>query len=100
MSPRNAEIQTRINMISSQIEDRDFEKTTLEISGLPVDVEYEKKAIRLYSQFLEKYPNSPYTQKINIAIGEIKDLLDQFYYDELKKISLSYNIYSRISYTC
>ncbi len=84
-SPHKAQVQTQIKTVRSQIEDRDFEKTTLEISALPVDEQYEKKAISLFTQFLEKYPNSPHTQKINQAIGEIKNLLDQFYYEELKR---------------
>jgi hypothetical protein len=78
-------IKTRIRGIRQQIEDRDFEKATLDVSGLSVDERYEAKAINIFSDFLEKYPNSRHTEKINRSIAEIKDLLDQYYYEELKR---------------
>lgn len=70
--------------LQKQVEDRDFQQTTLQISTIPVDDQYEKKAIALYSSFLEKHPGSRYSKKINGAITEIKDLIDQYYYGELK----------------
>jgi hypothetical protein len=78
-------IESRIRDIKQKIEDREFEKTTLKVSGLPVDESYEAKAIMIFSQFREKYPNSRHMGKINASIAEIKDLLDQYYYEELKR---------------
>lgn len=78
-------IQSRIHDIKQQIEDHDFEQAALKVSGLSVDETYEAKAIKIFTQFLEKYPNSRYTEKINRSIAEIKDLLDQYYYEELKR---------------
>lgn len=84
-SPHAPDIQSRINEIKAGIEARDFEQTTLEVSSLPVDESYEEKALALYTAFLEKYPDSRYAGRINTAIGEIKNLLDQFYYEELRR---------------
>jgi outer membrane protein assembly factor BamD (BamD/ComL family) len=78
-------INTRIREIQQQIEDRAFEEATLDVSGLSVDEHYEAKAIKIFSEFLERYPNSRHTGKINRSIAEIKDLLDQYYYEELKR---------------
>ena len=78
-------IQTRIGEINQKIEDRAFEQATLKVSGLPLDENYEAKAIAIFSQFREKYPNSRHMEKISQSITEIKDLLDQYYYEELKR---------------
>jgi hypothetical protein len=78
-------IKSKIQELQKKIEDRDFEQTTLAISGLPVDDHYEEKAIQMFSRFLEKYPDSRKTEQINKSIGEIKNLLDQYYYEELKR---------------
>jgi outer membrane protein assembly factor BamD (BamD/ComL family) len=78
-------IQARIHELKQKIEDRDFEEATLKVSGLPVDEVYEARAIAIFSQFREKYPNSRHMDKINASITEIKELLDQYYYEELKR---------------
>jgi len=73
-----------INFLQSK-EDRDFDQAILKISSLPVDEQYEQKAIDLYGDFLEKYPNSRYQQRIVSSLGDIKNLVDQYYYEELKR---------------
>jgi hypothetical protein len=77
-------IHAKIESVEKAIEERDFEAVTLKVSALPVDDEYEKKAVELFEQFLEKYPNSRLMPQINQAINEIKNLIDQYYYEELK----------------
>lgn len=77
-------ILAKIESAEKAIEQRDFEAVTLKVSALPVDDEYEKKAVELFEQFLEKYPNSRLMPQINQAINEIKNLIDQYYYEELK----------------
>jgi ribosomal protein S15P/S13E len=77
-------IELKIKDIENKIEERDFEQTTLKISALPVDENYEKKAVDLFAQFLEKHPDSRLMPQINQAISEIKNLIDQYYYEELK----------------
>ena len=84
-SPNASDIQARMLELQDLIEDRDFEQVTLKISNLTVDEQYEKKAIELFSEFMEKYPNSRYADRINKAIAGIKTLLDQYYYEELKR---------------
>jgi hypothetical protein len=77
-------ILAKIESVENKIEERDFEAVTLKVSALPVDDTYEKKAVELFEQFLEKYPNSHLMPQINEAINEIKNLIDQYYYEELK----------------
>ncbi len=77
-------ILAKIKTIENAIEERDFEQVTLKVSALPVDEQYEKKAVELFEAFLEKYPDSRLMPQINQAIGEIKNLIDQYYYEELK----------------
>jgi hypothetical protein len=85
-NPANdADLQSRIMDLQKQIEQRDFDKTTLAISALPLNEHYEEKAIALYSRFLDKYPHSEKTDQINKAVAGIKNLLDQYYYEELKR---------------
>jgi Domain of unknown function (DUF4388) len=78
-------IQSRIQDLQKQIEQRDFDKITLAVSALPLDEHYEEKAIALYGEFLEKYPHSDKTEQINKSVEGIKNLLDQYYYEELKR---------------
>ena len=84
-SPYANAVRSKIDEFQRKIEDRDFEKATLDVSGLKLDEHYEAKAIKRYTQFLEKYPNSQKVELINKSIGEIKNLLDKYYYEELKQ---------------
>jgi outer membrane protein assembly factor BamD (BamD/ComL family) len=84
-SPNIGAVQDKMLEANELLEDQAFDKITLEISSLDINEDYEKKAIALYSEFLGKYPNSRYTDRINKAITDIKNLLDQYYYEELKR---------------
>jgi outer membrane protein assembly factor BamD (BamD/ComL family) len=87
-SAYNADIQSRIAEAQDSIEEREFEKVTLSVSALPLDEHYESKSIELYRQFLERYPDSRFTEKVNQSVAEIKNLLDQYYYEELKRAAM------------
>ena len=80
-----SQINAKIEEARRSIEEREFEQITLQISKLRIDEGYERKAIALYSDFLEKHPDSALTPRINKAIADIKDLIDQYYYEELKR---------------
>lgn len=82
-SPHTGEVKTQIDQIHMRMEERDFDRVTLQISNLPVDETYERKAISLYGDFLGKYPDSRFQQRISTAVRDIKTLLDQYYYEEL-----------------
>lgn len=84
-SPHTSDINARLKQIANAVEDRDFDKTVLSVSSLPVDENYERKAIELYGDFLEKYPDSRYQKRISTAIGNVKAMLDKYYYEELKR---------------
>lgn len=78
-------IRSRIEKLGQQIEAQEFEETTLQVSSLPVDEHLEQKAIGLYTSFLDKYPDTSFSEEINTAIADIKSLVDQYYYEELKR---------------
>ena len=84
-SAYDADLKTRIVEAQNSIEDRALEEATLKVSRLPLNEHYEAKSIEIYRQFLQEYPNSRHTEKINQSIAEIKNLLDQYYYEELKR---------------
>jgi hypothetical protein len=84
-SPNIGAVQNKMLEVKDLIETAAFDKITLEISTLEINEHYEKKAIALYGKFLEEHPNSRQIDKINKSIGDIKKLLDQYYYNELKR---------------
>lgn len=91
-TPHADDIQTRINIIRSRMEARDFEATQMQVSALPMGEGYEENARALYDAFLAQYPDSRFTSRIEEAIDEIKDLLDQHAYEELRRAArLDYN---------
>jgi hypothetical protein len=84
-SPHRPIIENEMTQLRLAVEDHDFEQITLMISNLEVDEQYEHQAISMYGTFLEKYPGSRYTERINKSIADIKELLDQYYYEELRR---------------
>lgn len=82
-----AELEARLNNAYAEIEKRDYEKTILDVNGLPVDEKYEKKALSLYTAFLGKYPQSTYAGQINEAIGGIRQLMGTACFEGLKNVS-------------
>ncbi|BBO84745.1 hypothetical protein DSCO28_53110 [Desulfosarcina ovata subsp. sediminis] len=81
------ELETRLEVASVEMEKRDYDKTVLSVSQLPIDEKYEKKALSLYTAFLAKYPQSPYVRQINASITGIRQLLGTAYYEDLKRNS-------------
>ena len=84
-----SELEARLNDTYIEIEKRDYEKTILDVNGLPIDENYEKKALSLYTAFLRKFPQSPYAKQINEAIGGIRQLLGTAYFEDLKAVAAS-----------
>ncbi|MEE4113187.1 MAG: DUF1566 domain-containing protein [Desulfobacteraceae bacterium] len=82
-----SELEARLKDANAEIEKRDYEKTILDVNGLTIDENYEKKALSLYTAFLKKFPQSPYAKQINEAIGGIRNLLGTAYFEDLKKVS-------------
>ncbi len=82
-----SELEARLNDANAEIEKRDYEKTILDVNGLAIDENYEKKALSLYTAFLKKFPQSPYAKQINEAIGGIRNLLGTAYFEDLKKVA-------------
>ncbi len=84
-TPFSSEIKSRISQISRKIESQEFEKVTLKVSTLPVDENFERTAVEMYGSFMQKYPDSAFSKEITAAIADIKTLVDQYYYEELKR---------------
>ncbi|MDJ0782378.1 MAG: DUF4388 domain-containing protein [Desulfosarcinaceae bacterium] len=83
-SPFLADATAKLDAVRQAIEERDFERATLDVSNLPLDDTYEGRAIEIYSRFLTQYPDSRFKGEVNKAIGGIKILLDNTYYERLK----------------
>ena len=79
------DLAERLETAKKRVAEKDFEEVTLQISSFPVDELYEKKAIELYSVYLEKHPNSEQAERIAKSIKDIKTLVDQYYYEELRR---------------
>jgi hypothetical protein len=84
-TPHAAAIKYQIAQFRTRIEEIEYEQTILQVSSLPVNESYEDKAIMLYGDFLEKYPETQFQERIATAIRDTKQLVDQFYYEELVK---------------
>jgi hypothetical protein len=82
-----SELEARLDKAFREIEKRDYEKTILDVNRLPIDEQFEKKALSLYTTFLAKYPQSGYVDQINEAIGGIRQLLGTAYFEDLKKVA-------------
>ena len=82
-----SELEARLKDANAEIEKLDYEKTILDVNGLAIDEDYEKKALSLYTAFLKKFPQSPYATQINEAIGGIRNLLGTAYFEDLKKVA-------------
>ncbi len=84
-SPHRAQIETRLRELRGAAEEHDFEQITLQISNLEINDTYEPEVLSMYAAFLEKYPDSRYAERIAKSLTNIKDLLDQYYYEELRR---------------
>ncbi|MFO7713267.1 DUF1566 domain-containing protein [Desulfosarcina sp.] len=82
-----SELETRLNETNVEIEKQDYEKTIQDVNGLPIDENYEKKALSLYTAFLTRYPQSIYAKPVHAAIGGIRQLLARAHFEDLKKVS-------------
>jgi hypothetical protein len=80
------ELEARLKDTNVEIETRDYKKTMADVKRLPIDAQYEKKALTLYTVFLSKYPQSDYAKPINAAIDGIREKMGTAYYQGLKKI--------------
>jgi hypothetical protein len=81
------QVADQLAVVRALIEEQDYEVATLKVNNLPLDEEYEQKAIAVYLAFLEQHPGSRFTGEINRAIAGIKDLLDASFYERLKKVA-------------
>jgi Protein of unknown function (DUF1566)/Domain of unknown function (DUF4388) len=76
--------EMKLQEIWLQNEEANYQKTIDAANKLPVDQDFEKNAKALYSQFLEKYPNSSHKQEIKQAITEISGLTEDILFSNLK----------------
>jgi hypothetical protein len=81
-----SELEARLNDTNVEMETLDYKKTMADVKRLPVDEQYEKKALSLYTVFLSKYPQSDYSKAINEAIDGIRQKMGAAYFEGLKEI--------------
>ncbi len=89
-------LEARLNELHAELQKQDYEQTISQVGDLPIDDQYEPKALSLYTAFLKKHPDSPYTEQVNEAIGGIGPLLGSVYFEDLKKAA-STDVVERIS---
>ncbi len=82
-----AELERRLADVNVEIEKQDYERTLADVSRLPIDDKFEKKALSLYTAFLTKYPESTYKKQIDESIQGIGLLLGTAYFESLKKLA-------------
>ncbi|HSO18349.1 MAG TPA: DUF1566 domain-containing protein [Desulfosarcina sp.] len=85
--PHRQELEDRLTATNTEIEQRAYQKTIADVERLPIDENYENKALSLYTAFLAQYPQSPYAEKIDEAIGGIHQLVGASTFQELKKMT-------------
>ncbi len=86
-TPYRADVRRLLDEAKTVMEKQAFDKTTLEVNSLPLDDAYEKKALAIYTGFLDTYPESKYAVQINRSISGIRDLLGNNTYEQLDSVS-------------
>jgi hypothetical protein len=81
-----ARAEIKLQEIWRQNEEDNYQKTIDAVNKLPIDQVFEKSAKALYSRFLEKYPNSRYTEDIQQAVSEISGLSEDIVFSSLKNM--------------
>jgi len=86
-SENTLDAQRRIAEISDLIAEREFNLTLQNVAMLALDENYEKEATAIYSAYLEKYPESPYADRIERKITEIPEQIEAADYEKLQEIA-------------
>jgi hypothetical protein len=87
----SAAAQSQLREIEAQVETEEYAEVLHEVEQLPLDRNYEAAATSIYSQFLEKYPNTPRQGEIQIKISEIPGLIDDVDFEKVKEaVKLDY----------
>ncbi len=81
-----AELENRLRKANREIEAQAYEKTLADVKRLSIDGRYEKKALSLYTDFLTKYPQSPYVESVNAAIEGIHQKIATAHFERLAGI--------------
>ena len=85
-SDLHGDARDKIRQIQDDIELKDYEHVMHAVAELPVDRHYESAATALYNQFLDKYPQSPRYNEIQLKAAEIPKLIDNIDYARLTEL--------------
>lgn len=77
----------RIADIQGLIQERDYEWAMEQVKQLPLNADYEKKAVEVYQRYLEKHPLGKHAPEVKLKMAEVKTRLEIHEYGQLKKIS-------------
>lgn len=78
--------ETKLQEIWLQNEDLNYQKTMDAVNQLPIDQYFEKNAKTLYTQFLEKYPNTRHAEEIQRAVSEISGMSEDIVFSNLRNL--------------
>ena len=76
--------EKKIRQIEMEQEEKEFKKMLKRVSQLPIDAEFKAVASELYSQFLEKYPDTKYYAEIQEKMSDIPGLIDDVDFEMLE----------------
>ncbi|MFC1857771.1 DUF1566 domain-containing protein [Thermodesulfobacteriota bacterium] len=82
-----AKAEERLKGIRILLEEKDFDILLSEIEELPVDDQYEKRAMDRYYQFLAKHPEGGYAEDVRRKVSDISDLVDDVDYKKLAALA-------------
>jgi hypothetical protein len=77
-SPLRIEAEEKITEIEAVMSEQDYQVVMERIAELPIDQNYEKEAMEIYNEFLDKYPAGERANEISVKISEIPDVIDDY----------------------
>ena len=80
------DVREQIRQINDATELQDYEDVMSAVAELAVDRHYENAAIAIYDQFLEKYPESPRYNEVQLKISEIPKMIENIDYSRLTEL--------------
>jgi uncharacterized protein DUF1566/uncharacterized protein DUF4388 len=82
-----ARAEIKLQELWQQNEESNYQKTIDAVNNLPVDRSFEENAKALYSDFLEKYPQTQHKKDIELAVAEISGLSEDVIFSDLRNFS-------------
>jgi hypothetical protein len=73
--------------ILSRMEASDYEKATQAVFDLPLNRQYHQEAEKIFNAFLQRYPDSRFSEDVSKKLAEILALTDDAHFSELSELN-------------